>query len=116
MFPLTRLVVIPPLGYLVLRFKADNPGVWFFHCHIDFHHVGGMNAVFIESPDILQRQQLTVPPSGIRLCKAHGQAPLGNCAGQTGSISASDAEKQCNTIFNVEQTPGRFGASDVWQN
>lgn len=101
------------MGYLVLRFKADNPGVWFFHCHIDFHAVGGMNAVLIESPDILQRQSSTVPASGIRLCKSSGQSPLGNCNGQTGLLSQSEAEKQCNTIFNTKQTPGKYGASDV---
>ncbi|KAF2680798.1 multicopper oxidase [Lentithecium fluviatile CBS 122367] len=107
-------VVIPPMGYLVLRFKADNPGVWFFHCHIDFHVVGGMNAVFIEAPDVLQRQSLTVPPSGIRLCKSAGQPPLGNCAGKTGLLSAAEAEEQCNTIFNMEPTPGKYGANDVY--
>jgi iron transport multicopper oxidase len=105
--------VIPPLGYIVLRFTADNPGVWFFHCHIDFHHVGGMNAVFIEAPEILQSRSLTVPASGIRLCKSHGQPPLGNCAGKTGLLTAAEAAKQCNTIFNVEQTPGNYGATDV---
>jgi iron transport multicopper oxidase len=101
------------MGYIVLRFKADNPGVWFFHCHIDFHVVGGMNAVLIESPDILQRQSLTVPASGMRLCKSHDKSPIGNCAGLTGSLSASEAAKQCNTIYNVAQGPGGYGATDV---
>lgn len=26
--------VLYPDGNIVLRFKADNPGVWLFHCHI----------------------------------------------------------------------------------
>ncbi|CAF1596759.1 unnamed protein product [Didymodactylos carnosus] len=26
----------------VIRFVADNPGVWIFHCHIDWHLAGGM--------------------------------------------------------------------------
>lgn len=29
-------------GFAVLRFKADNPGVWSFHCHIDLHAASGM--------------------------------------------------------------------------
>lgn len=33
-------------GYTVIRFVADNPGVWFFHCHIDWHLALGMAAVF----------------------------------------------------------------------
>lgn len=30
-------VIIPDGGYVVVRFIADNPGVWFFHCHLAFH-------------------------------------------------------------------------------
>ncbi|KAH8883129.1 hypothetical protein GQ53DRAFT_883129 [Thozetella sp. PMI_491] len=29
-------------GYAVLRIKVDNPGVWFFHCHILWHQAIGM--------------------------------------------------------------------------
>lgn len=33
-------MVLYPAGYMVLRFVADNPGVWLFHCHIGmYHHV-----------------------------------------------------------------------------
>ncbi|KAJ5547723.1 hypothetical protein N7513_004957 [Penicillium frequentans] len=35
-------VQIPSRGYAVLRFRADNPGVWLFHCHISWHLSGGM--------------------------------------------------------------------------
>jgi Multicopper oxidase len=35
-------VSIPVRGYMVLRFRAWNPGYWLFHCHIDTHSVGGM--------------------------------------------------------------------------
>jgi iron transport multicopper oxidase len=30
-------VLIQPQGYLVLRYVADNPGVWLFHCHIEWY-------------------------------------------------------------------------------
>lgn len=29
-------VLVRPNGNFVLRFKADNPGVWFFHCHLEW--------------------------------------------------------------------------------
>ena len=29
-------------GYAVVRFRAANPGVWVFHCHIDLHAASGM--------------------------------------------------------------------------
>ncbi|KAF4231885.1 hypothetical protein CNMCM8980_001414 [Aspergillus fumigatiaffinis] len=35
-------VQIPSRGYAVLRFRAENPGVWLFHCHIVWHLANGM--------------------------------------------------------------------------
>jgi FtsP/CotA-like multicopper oxidase with cupredoxin domain len=33
-------------GYAVVQFKADNPGKWFCHCHIEWHLAVGMGKVF----------------------------------------------------------------------
>lgn len=27
-------VIIPSVGSATIRFRADNPGAWFFHCHV----------------------------------------------------------------------------------
>lgn len=35
-------VLVPRRGYAVLRFKADNPGIWMFHCHVLWHLATGM--------------------------------------------------------------------------
>ncbi|KAJ5725242.1 multicopper oxidase-domain-containing protein [Penicillium malachiteum] len=35
-------VQIPSRGYAVLRFRADNPGIWLFHCHVLWHQATGM--------------------------------------------------------------------------
>ena len=35
-----------PCGWAVIRFKANNPGLWAFHCHIEYHVVIGMATVF----------------------------------------------------------------------
>ena len=41
--PLKRdTVFVPRRGYAVLRFRADNPGIWMFHCHILWHQASGM--------------------------------------------------------------------------
>lgn len=37
---------LQPCGYTVIRFEANNPGAWFFHCHIDWHLVMGMGVAF----------------------------------------------------------------------
>ncbi|KAJ3216393.1 hypothetical protein HDU67_009528 [Dinochytrium kinnereticum] len=33
---------------------ADNPGVWFFHCHIEWHIQAGLAMAFIEIPDVVR--------------------------------------------------------------
>ncbi|EEH49915.2 uncharacterized protein PADG_05994 [Paracoccidioides brasiliensis Pb18] len=38
-------VQIPQRGHAVLRFRADNPGVWLLHCHILWHLAAGMAMV-----------------------------------------------------------------------
>jgi iron transport multicopper oxidase len=39
-FPQTPMrrdtVLVRPNGNMVLRFRADNPGIWLFHCHIEW--------------------------------------------------------------------------------
>ncbi|XP_033638235.1 laccase-5-like [Asterias rubens] len=32
-------------GYVIVRFVADNPGWWLFHCHVSFHFTAGMTMV-----------------------------------------------------------------------
>ncbi|KAK1301435.1 hypothetical protein QJS10_CPB12g01255 [Acorus calamus] len=50
-------------GWTALRFRADNPGVWAFHCHIDAHFFMGMGVVFEEGVEKLGRL-----PSSIMGC------------------------------------------------
>ncbi|GAB4847310.1 hypothetical protein Ancab_026355 [Ancistrocladus abbreviatus] len=41
-------VPLHPYGWTALRFRANNPGVWLLHCHIEAHLYLGMAAVFEE--------------------------------------------------------------------
>ncbi|KAF5189673.1 L-ascorbate oxidase [Thalictrum thalictroides] len=41
-------VPVHPYGWTALRFRADNPGVWSFHCHIEAHMHMGMRVVLEE--------------------------------------------------------------------
>ncbi|ETS74440.1 hypothetical protein PFICI_14306 [Pestalotiopsis fici W106-1] len=45
------VTMLPGNGYLVLAFKADNPGNWLFHCHIAWHVSGGLSSDFMERRD-----------------------------------------------------------------
>ncbi|CAI7677495.1 unnamed protein product [Penicillium pancosmium] len=63
-------VQIPSRGYAVLRFKADNPGVWLFHCHILWHFATGM-AMLIDvqgDPAGLVAHDTSVLPVGAQIC------------------------------------------------
>jgi FtsP/CotA-like multicopper oxidase with cupredoxin domain len=35
-------VSVPRRGHVVIRFKADNEGIWMLHCHVLFHQASGM--------------------------------------------------------------------------
>ncbi|KAK9162926.1 hypothetical protein Syun_003828 [Stephania yunnanensis] len=45
---LKNTVPLHPYGWTALRFKADNPGVWAFHCHVEAHFYMGMGVAFEE--------------------------------------------------------------------
>ena len=51
------------LGWTAIRFRANNPGVWPFHCTMAPHAVTGMGFNVITSPDML-----SAPPPGLTSC------------------------------------------------
>ncbi|KAM5356679.1 hypothetical protein ACJ41O_003325 [Fusarium nematophilum] len=75
-------VVVNGNGNVVLRFKADNPGVWLFHCHIEWHVTSGLVATFVEAPLELQAS-LKIPQNHLDACKAGNVPAAGNAAGNT---------------------------------
>ena len=44
-------VIVPAGGYVVIAFRADNPGYWFMHCHMEAHLLEGMAVIIQEYPD-----------------------------------------------------------------
>lgn len=81
-FPASKdVVIIQGSSYAVLRFQADNPGVWLFHCHIEWHVEMGLTATFIEAPE--QLRGLQFPKDQIAACKRQGIPTTGNAAGNT---------------------------------
>ncbi|KAF9172751.1 hypothetical protein BGX21_010796 [Mortierella sp. AD011] len=82
--PLRRdIIYVPSLTNAAIRFKANNPGVWFFHCHIEWHLEAGLAVTFIEAPDVMQKV-LTIDPSHYEQCEALGIPAKGNAAGNEG--------------------------------
>ncbi|KAI9672072.1 MAG: hypothetical protein M1831_001885 [Alyxoria varia] len=78
-------VLVRPNGNFVIRFRSDNPGVWLFHCHIEWHVVSGLTVNFVEAPLELQKQ-LTVPDNHYQACREAETAYKGNAAGNTENL------------------------------
>ncbi|CAE6445099.1 unnamed protein product [Rhizoctonia solani] len=55
---------------VILRFRTDNPGPWFVHCHIDWHLEAGLAVVFAEAPNEMRAggQKVTTSSSWDQLC------------------------------------------------
>jgi len=47
--PRKDTIMAPAGGYAVIAMVADNPGVWFMHCHVENHAVEGMGVVLNEA-------------------------------------------------------------------
>lgn len=83
--PIRRDTVQVPSGNgVTLRVIADNPGVWFFHCHIEWHLEAGLAVTFVEAP--LQAQQRNaIPQFMYDQCDALSVPTSGNAAGHPAS-------------------------------
>ncbi|KAK4691618.1 hypothetical protein P7C71_g5417, partial [Lecanoromycetidae sp. Uapishka_2] len=49
--PRRDVALLPAGGYLIIAFKADNPGAWLMHCHIAWHASGGLALQILENKD-----------------------------------------------------------------
>ncbi|KAI1506404.1 multicopper oxidase [Biscogniauxia marginata] len=78
-------LVLYPDGNIVLRFRADNPGIWLFHCHIEWHVSSGLIATMVEAPLDLQ-STLTIPQDHLDVCAAQQIPTTGNAAGNAADL------------------------------
>lgn len=79
-------VTIPAGGFVRLRFVIDNPGAWFFHCHIDWHLSAGLAAVIISAPE-LAASQLRLPSEMAEQCRMMNLPTSGNAGGIENSLT-----------------------------
>ncbi|KAL6654554.1 hypothetical protein ACP70R_008019 [Stipagrostis hirtigluma subsp. patula] len=66
--PVRNTVLVPRLGWAAVRFVADNPGIWYMHCHYEFHLSMGMTALFIVEDGPTVDTSLPPPPKDFRTC------------------------------------------------
>src|SRR5271168_1749089 len=46
--PRRDVALLPAGGYIIIAFKADNPGSWLLHCHIAWHASSGLAMQILE--------------------------------------------------------------------
>jgi FtsP/CotA-like multicopper oxidase with cupredoxin domain len=56
-------------GWLVLRFVADNPGIWALHCHMAWHSEAGLVMQFLSRVDEVAEWE--IPLANRQLCEAN---------------------------------------------
>lgn len=100
-------VVVYGESSATLRFKANNPGVWLFHCHTEWHVESGLTATFIEAPDVLQASAPYIPNTHRTVCDALGIPRKGNAAGNTKTGTWTDTT---GMLTNPPDPSTNFGA------
>ncbi|GAV74475.1 Cu-oxidase domain-containing protein/Cu-oxidase_2 domain-containing protein/Cu-oxidase_3 domain-containing protein [Cephalotus follicularis] len=59
---------VPSGGWTAIRFRADNPGVWFMHCHLEVHTTWGLKMAFVVDNGKGPNESLLPPPSDLPKC------------------------------------------------
>ncbi|KAG8481639.1 hypothetical protein CXB51_026485 [Gossypium anomalum] len=67
--PVERNTVgVPTGGWTAIRFRADNPGVWFMHCHLELHTGWGLKMAFVVEDGKGADQSILPPPKDLPPC------------------------------------------------
>ncbi|XP_017977839.1 PREDICTED: laccase-7 [Theobroma cacao] len=59
---------VPVGGWAVIRFRANNPGVWLMHCHLDVHLPLGLATAFVVENGPTPDTTLPPPPADLPQC------------------------------------------------
>ncbi|KAJ2664726.1 ferroxidase fet3 [Coemansia sp. RSA 1200] len=100
-------LMVKASSYIKIRFVADNPGAWVFHCHIDVHFHRGLGITFIEAPLVLQKTT-RIPKVLSDMCLRQGIPAFGNGVGKHGyDLSGMDPIPFCENL-PANQTFDKF--------
>ncbi|BAF28716.1 laccase-19 precursor [Oryza sativa Japonica Group] len=69
---LRNTVQVPRGGWAAIRFVTDNPGMWYLHCHFEFHIIMGMATAFIVEDGPTPETSLPPPPPEFKRCGNNG--------------------------------------------
>jgi len=66
--PEVNTIGVPKNGWAAIRFVANNPGVWFMHCHLERHASWGMDTVLIVKNGPTKETSIRPPPANLPIC------------------------------------------------
>ncbi|KAG8056101.1 hypothetical protein GUJ93_ZPchr0001g30948 [Zizania palustris] len=66
--PERNTVGVPAGGWTAIRFRADNPGVWFMHCHLEVHTSWGLKMAFLVEDGSGPDESVLPPPKDLPKC------------------------------------------------
>ncbi|XP_071494684.1 uncharacterized protein [Diadema antillarum] len=66
--PLRKDTIMMAQRFVILRLRADNPGWWLCHCHMDLHQELGMAVILRVGDDA----DLPLPPDNLPVCARDG--------------------------------------------
>ncbi|KAK6145459.1 hypothetical protein DH2020_022279 [Rehmannia glutinosa] len=61
-------ISVPTGGWTAIRFRADNPGVWFLHCHLEVHTTWGLKMAFLVENGNGPNESILPPPTDLPKC------------------------------------------------
>ncbi|PON90174.1 Laccase [Trema orientale] len=61
-------IAVPAGGWAVIRFQANNPGIWLMHCHLDVHLPWGLATAFEIENGPTKSSTLPPPPVDLPKC------------------------------------------------
>ncbi|KAH9624352.1 hypothetical protein KSS87_020683 [Heliosperma pusillum] len=59
---------VPTGGWVAIRFRADNPGIWFMHCHLEVHTSWGLKMAFLVEDGKGPNEAILPPPKDLPKC------------------------------------------------
>ncbi|CAN6446686.1 unnamed protein product [Victoria cruziana] len=66
--PERNTIAVPTGGWTAIRFRANNPGVWFMHCHLEVHTTWGLSTAFLVENGNRSEDSLLPPPTDLPPC------------------------------------------------
>ncbi|CAH1282323.1 unnamed protein product [Diabrotica balteata] len=116
--PTKDTVTVPDGGYTIVRFKADNPGYWILHCHLEFHSEIGM-AMIVQ---VGEKEDMLPVPENFPKCGNYLPDPLVKEITYKSAEdlkNSNDVEDQLLELANIEKSLYRLkemaGKRKGWQ-